>query len=74
MADNGFGSFFATLGCESLDWHASAPSRGVARSLQGYEGLYNTRRIHSVLGFKAPSTYAEQLDALVYRFSVARDP
>ena len=51
-------SFFATLECELLD-RRSFPTVARARRevFQFIEGFYNTRRLHSALGYKSPANF-----------------
>ena len=53
-------SFFATLECELLErvrFQAAADARREVFSF--IEGFYNTRRLHSALGYQAPANYEE---------------
>ncbi len=51
-------SFFATLECELLDrrrfWTVAEARREVFSFI---EGLYNTRRLHSALGYESPANF-----------------
>ncbi|MCZ0936860.1 MAG: IS3 family transposase [Gemmatimonadetes bacterium] len=51
-------SFFATLECE-LIWKRSFRTASEARrEIFGFiEGFYNTRRLHSALGYESPASY-----------------
>ncbi len=51
-------SFFATLECE-LIWRRSFRTAAEARrEVFGFiEGFYNTRRLHSALGYESPADY-----------------
>ena len=51
-------SFFATLECELLD-RSRFPTAAEARReiFRFIEGFYNTRRIHSALGYESPANY-----------------
>ena len=51
-------SFFATLECELLDRSRFPTPADARREVFGFiEGFYNTRRIHSALGYKSPTNY-----------------
>ena len=53
-------SFFATLECELLDQQRFRTAAEARREVFGFiEGFYNTRRIHSALGYQAPANYEE---------------
>ena len=53
-------SFFATLECELLDRQRFRTAAEARREVLGFiEGFYNTRRIHSALGYQAPANYEE---------------
>jgi len=63
-------SFFATLECELL-WQQPFADPRIARQevFKFLEGWYNTRRLHSALGYRAPAdfeaeTHAEVPDSL----------
>ena len=51
-------SFFATLECE-LIWRRSFRTASEARRevFDFIEGFYNTRRLHSALGYESPVDY-----------------
>ena len=51
-------SFFATLECELLDRSRFPTPAHARREVFGFiEGFYNTRRIHSALGYQAPANF-----------------
>ena len=51
-------SFFATLECELLDRRYFPTMAGARREVFSYiEGFYNTRRLHSSLGYKSPANF-----------------
>ena len=51
-------SFFATLECELLDRSRFPTPADARREVFGFiEGFYNTRRIHSALGYQAPANF-----------------
>ena len=51
-------SFFATLECELLDRRRFATVTEARREVFGFiEGFYNTRRLHSVLGYASPANF-----------------
>ena len=51
-------SFFATLECELLDRSRFPTPADARRQVFGFiEGFYNTRRIHSALGYKSPANF-----------------
>jgi putative transposase len=51
-------SFFATLKRELVDRRAWPTRAGLRRALFDYiEGWYNTRRLHSALGYRSPAEY-----------------
>ena len=51
-------SFFATLECELLDRSRFPTPADARRQVFGFiEGFYNTRRIHSALGYKSPTNF-----------------
>ena len=51
-------SFFATLECELLDRSRFPTPADARREVFGFiEGFYNTRRIHSALGYKSPTNF-----------------
>ena len=51
-------SFFATLECELLDRSRFPTPADARREVFGFiEGFYNTRRIHSALGYASPANF-----------------
>ncbi len=51
-------SFFATLECELLDrrrFQTAVEARSAVFSF--IEGFYNTRRLHSALGYRSPANF-----------------
>jgi putative transposase len=55
-------SFFATLELELIDhadWHTHREARNAI--FQFIEGWYNSRRLHSTLGYVSPVSYEEQM-------------
>jgi putative transposase len=51
-------SFFATIKAELIDRHRWPTRNAVHTAIFEYiEGWYNTRRLHSSLGYLSPSTY-----------------
>ena len=51
-------SFFATLECELLDRSHFPTPADTRRQVFGFiEGFYNTRRIHSALGYESPANF-----------------
>jgi transposase InsO family protein len=51
-------SFFATIKRELIDTRAWPTRAGLRRAVFDYiEGWYNTRRLHSALGYLSPNTY-----------------
>ena len=53
-------SFFATLECELLARQRFQTAADARREVFGFiEGFYNTRRIHSALGYQAPANDEE---------------
>ena len=51
-------SFFATLECELLDRRRFAAVAEARRDIFSFiEGFYNTRRLHSALGYASPATF-----------------
>lgn len=61
-------SFFATLKTELVDTRGWPSRAGLRRALFEYiEGWYNTRRLHSSLGYRSPAEY----EATIHHESVA---
>ena len=57
-------SFFATIKRELIDTRAWPTRAGLRTAVFDYiEGWYNTRRLHSSLGYMSPATY----EALIHR-------
>ena len=53
-------SFFATLECELLDGQRFRTAADARREVFSFiEGFYNTRRIHSALGYQSPANFEE---------------
>ena len=51
-------SFFATLECELLDRRPFQTAAEAERDVFSFiEGFYNTRRLHSALGYKSPANF-----------------
>ena len=51
-------SFFATLECELLDRRTFSTAAEASREVFGFiEGFYNTRRLHSSLGYRSPANF-----------------
>ena len=50
-------SFFATLECELIDRQRVRTSAARREVFLFIEGFYNTRRIHSALGYESPVHY-----------------
>ena len=51
-------SFFATLECELLDRRSFAVVSEARREVFRFiEGFYNTRRLHSALGYESPANF-----------------
>jgi putative transposase len=50
-------SFFATLECELLDRHQSAPTQACMAVFDFIGGFYNPRRRHSALAQLSPVNY-----------------
>ena len=51
-------SFFATLECELLDRRSFAAVSEARREVFRFiEGFYNTRRLHSALGYESPANF-----------------
>jgi transposase InsO family protein len=55
-------SFFATLKRELIDRRPWPTMAGLRRAVFDYiEGCYNTRRLHSSLGYMSPARYEAQI-------------
>jgi putative transposase len=51
-------SFFATLKCELVRRHRWRTRQEARRAIFAYiDGFYNTRRLHSAIGYRSPITY-----------------
>ena len=51
-------SFFATLKCELIDRRRFAMHGGASHAIVDFiENFYNTRRIHSAIGYKSPANF-----------------
>ena len=51
-------SFFATLECELIWRRSFRTAAETRREVFGFiEGFYNTRRLHSALGYRSPADY-----------------
>ena len=51
-------SFFATLECELIDRQRFRTRLEARREIFSFiEGFYNTRRLHSALGYKSPANF-----------------
>lgn len=54
-------SFFATLECELLDQHAFVdPNHARTHVFEFIEGWYNSRRLHSALGYASPLEFEQR--------------
>ena len=55
-------SFFATIKRELIDTRAWPTRAGLRAAVFDYiEGWYNTRRLHSSLGYRSPAEYEETI-------------
>ena len=53
-------SFFATLECELLNRRSFRTVDEARNAVFSFiEGFYNTRRLHSALGYRAPANFEE---------------
>jgi transposase InsO family protein len=61
-------SFFATIKRELIDTRSWPTRAGLRRALFEYiEGWYNTRRLHSSLGYLSPAEYEANIQQSVVR-------
>ena len=57
-------SFFATLECELLDRRQFPTVAEAQREVFSFiEGFYNTRRLHSALGYQSPANFEKRYHA-----------